>query len=318
MWKNKNVLITGATHFIASHLAERLVMMAANVKAFSRYDYQGDYGSLSRLPIHIRKQIELIPGSLMNPEAVDFAVKDADLVFHFGLLDMIYSTVNFRDYLEGTFIGTFNVLNSARKLDVKKFIHISNAEVYGKVEEMPIHEDFTLKAQSLSSSGDIGAEKLVEAYRATYNMPLSIARVFNAYGPIQSKDAVIPTIIEQALVGDKILLGNMHSIRDFVYVGDVVEGLIRMAELFESEGQAINIGSGQGTSINDLAEQIISLIGRGVEIVFDATRIRLQPDIEQQVADITKAKKLLGWHPGVSLSVGLKRTIDWFAERARG
>ena len=317
MWRENNVLITGATHFIASHLAQRLVTMGANVRAFSRYDYQGDYGSLSRLPIHIKNRIEIVAGSLLNQEAVEYAVNDIDLIFHFGLLDMVPSTINVRDYLEGTFIGTFNILNAARKFDVKKFIHISSAEVYGKVDEMPIHENFTLKAQSLNSSGDIGAEKIVEAHRSSYNMPVSIARVFNAYGPIQSRDAVIPTIIEQALIGDKILLGNMHAIRDFIYVEDVLEGLIRMSERAESEGQIINLGSGEGISIGDLAEQITFLIGRGVEIVFDATRIRLQHDIQKQVADITRAKKLLGWHPEISLNLGLKQTIDWFAEHVR-
>jgi dTDP-glucose 4,6-dehydratase len=315
-WKNKNVLITGATHFIGAHLAEKLVMLGSNVKAFVRYDYLNDWGSLDRLPTYIKNKIEVIPGSLTNPEAIDYAVENTEILFHFGVLDVIpYSHTNVRDYLEATIIGTFNVLNAAKKYDVQKLVHISTAEVYGKVQEMPINEKSPLKAQSPHISGDIGAEKIVEGYHLSYNLPVTIVRLFNTYGPMQSKDAIIPTIIVQALVEPKLFLGNMHAIRDFIYVEDVIGGFLKVAETPELTGEVINLGSGQGISIGSLAEKIITLIGRDVEIIFDATRIRIQsPDIEQLVADIAKAKDLLGWQPKTSLDVGLKQTIEWFAK----
>ena len=315
-WKNKNVLITGATHFVGSHLAEKLVMSGSNVKAFVRYDYQNDLGSLSRLPVYIKNKIEVIPGSLTNPEAIDDVVKNTEIVFHFGALDTVpYSHINLRDYLEKTVIGTFNVLNAVKKYGVQKLVHISTAEVYGEVKEMPINEKCPLKAQSPHISSDIVAETLVEGYYLSDNLPAAIVRLFNVYGPVQSKDAIIPTIIVQGLVGEKLFLGDMRPIRDFVYVDDVVEGLIKAAETPESVGEAINLGSGQGISIGDLADKIVMLISRDVEILFDATRMRTQsPDIEQLVADITKANHLLGWQPKTSLDDGLKRTIGWFAK----
>jgi dTDP-glucose 4,6-dehydratase len=108
-WKNKNVLITGTTHFIGSHLAEKLVTSGSNVKAFVRYDYQNDLGSLSRLPVHLKNKIEVIHGSLTNPEAIDDAVENTDVVFHFGALDAIpHLQTNLRHHLETTVIGTFN------------------------------------------------------------------------------------------------------------------------------------------------------------------------------------------------------------------
>jgi len=317
IWKDKNVLITGATHFISSHLAEKLVMLDSNVKAFIRYDYQNDWGSLDRLPMYIKNKIEVIPGSLTNPEAIDDAVENTDVVFHFGVLDMIPLHTNVREYLEKTIIGTFNVLNAVKKYGVQKLVHISTAEVYGKVKEMQINEKCPLKAQSPHISSDISAEKLAEGYYLSYNLPVAIVRLFNTYGPIQSRDAIVPTIIAQALVEPKLLLGNMHAVRDFVYVEDVVEGLMKAAEIPESVGEAINLGSGQGTSIGNLAEKIITLMDRDVEILFDATRIRLQDHgIEQLVADITKAGDLLSWRPKTSLDNGLKQTIEWFAKYA--
>ena len=333
IWKGENVLITGATHFIGSHLAEKLVMLGSNVKALIRYDYQNSRGSLDRLPVYIGNKIDVIYGSLTNPETVDYATENTGIVFHLGVLDMLpfYTNVrdyleldmlplhtNVRDYLEKAIIGTLNVLNAAKKYNVKKLVHISTAEVYGKVDNMPISEDCPLKAQSPHIGSDIGAEKLVEGYCLSYDLPVTIARLFNAYGPVQSGDAVAPTIITQGIVGMKLFLGDVRAVRDFIYVDDVVEGLMKMAEISGSIGEAINLGSGEGTSIENLAKKIMTLIGRDVEIIFDALKIRLQDTgIEKLVADISKARDLLGWQPSTSLDMGLRQTIEWFSEHSR-
>lgn len=315
-WKNTSVLITGATHFISAHLAEKLVMLGSNVKAFVRYDYLDNYGSLERLPIYINNKIEIIPGSLKNPEAMNNAVEDVDVVFHFGVLDMFPSVYNIREYLEETTMGTFNVLNASRNKNIKRFIHISTDEVYGKVKDMPISEECPTKAQSPHISSDIGAEKLTEGFFQYFDLPVVISRLFNTYGPIQSRKAIIPTIIIQSLTASKIYLGDMHAIRDFIYVDDIIDGLIKAVETPISVGETINLGSGQGISIGDLADTIVNLVGRDVEILFDANRIRLQNHaIDQLVADITKAKKLLNWQPKTSLNAGLEKTIEWFAKR---
>lgn len=311
-WK-KNILITGATHFIAVNLAERLVRLGGNVRAFVRYDYCNDKGLLDKLPVYIKNKIQVINGNLTNPEAVDYAIKDTNVVFHFGMHDMVPSNINVREYLETSAIGTFNILRSANQYGVEKFVHISTAEVYGEVKDMPINEETPLKARSPHISSDISAEKLVEGYYSFHNLPVTIARLFNTYGPMQSEGAVIPTIISQGLTEPKLRLGDMHSVRDFIYVDDVTLGLIKMAEAPESIGEAINLGSGQGISIEELSNKIIGLIGSEAEIIFDATRIRLQNHrIAQLVADVTKAKNLLGWEPKVSIDSGLEQTIKFF------
>ena len=315
--ENRSLLITGTTHFIATYLAEQLVRSGNNVKALIPYSYQSSLGTLGRLPLYIRSEIEVISGSLTNSETIDYAVKDASIVFHFGVFDMLPSHTNARDYLEKTVIGTFNVLNAARKYGVEKLVHISTDEVYGDVEDIPINEKSPLEARSPQNGSDIGAEKLVEGYFWSYSLPVAIARLSNTYGPAQSRSAIVPTIVIQALVGKELFLGDMHAIRDFVYVKDVVQGLIKIAEVPETVGEAINLGSGQGISIGELADRIVSLLGKDIEILFDATRIRLHSSgIRKLVLDIAKAKNLLGWQPETSLDDGLKQTIEWFFEQA--
>ena len=184
-WKNKNVLVTGADHFISIHLIEKLVKLGCNVKAFIRHDYHNSMGSLENMPAYIRESMQVIFGSLTNPDIIECAVKDTNVIFHFGILNVIpYDVTNTRSYLEGSIIGTFNLLNSAQKNKIEKIIHISTAEVYGNVKETPISESNTIKALSPQIGCDIGAEKLVEGYYNSYNLPLTIIRLFNTYGPI--------------------------------------------------------------------------------------------------------------------------------------
>ena len=314
--KNSNVLVTGATHFIGSHLIERLVSLGSQVKVFIRYDYHNDQGILKYLPVHIQNKIEIVSGDLTNPEAIEYATSGVEVIYHLGTVDIIpYLHINLRDLLEANVIGTFNVLNAAKKYKVQKLVYISTGDVYGNVEHAPIDEIQPLSALSPQIATYIGAEKLVEGYHLSEGIPVVITRLFNLYGPTQSKKAIIPTIIAQALVEPKLYLGNMHAIRDFVYVEDVVDGLIKAAETPESIGETINLGSGQGISVGDLAEKILMLIDRDIEILFDATRIRPQShDIEYLVANITKANELLDWQPSTSLDGGLQHTIDWFSE----
>ena len=314
--KNSNVLVTGATHFIGSHLIEQLVNLGNQVTAFIRYDYNNDQGALKYLPIHIQNKIRVISGDLTNPEAIEYATSGIEVIFHLGTVDVIpYLHINLRDLLEANIMGTFNVLNAAKKYKVQKLVYISTGDVYGNVELAHINEIQPLSALSPQIATCIGAEKLIEGYHLSEGLSTVITRLFNIYGPMQSKKAIIPTIIAQALIEPKLYLGNMHAIRDFIYVEDVIDGLIQVAEIPESTGETINLGSGQGISIGDLAEKMLMLIGRDIEILFDATRIRPQShDIEQLVADITKANEILDWQPNTSLDGGLRHTIDWFSE----
>jgi nucleoside-diphosphate-sugar epimerase len=180
---------------------------------------------------------------------------------------------------------------------------------------VPIDEKHPLQAQSPYAASKIGADKLAESFHLTYNLPVAIIRPFNTYGPRQSARAVIPTIITQALSKDEVRLGATHPTRDFNYMEDTVEGFIKVAESPKSIGKVINIGSGKEISIGDLADKIVSLIDRDVEIVSDETRIRPEKsEVNRLLADNSKAKELLQWEPKVSMDEGLRRTIEWISE----
>ena len=315
-WSDKTVLVTGAGGFIGSHLTERLVDLNANVKAFVRYNSRNSWGMLELLPREKLDQVEVVMGDIRDYDAVLKAMKDVDIVFHLASLIAIpYSYVHPREVVETNVLGTLNVLMAAKELGVDRFVHTSTSEVYGTAKYVPIDENHPLQGQSPYSASKIGADKLAESFYLSYDLPVCIIRPFNTYGPRQSARAVIPTIITQALTGDKVYLGNLHPTRDYTYVDDTVRAFIMIAECRKAIGEVINVGSNFEISIGDLARKIISLIGRDVEIVVDPKRIRpSKSEVERLRCDYTKARKILGWEPKISLEEGLRRTIDWIRE----
>lgn len=313
-WKRKTVLVTGAGGFIGSHLTEKLVDSGAKVKAFVRYNSRNDWGLIGILPSHTKEKIEVIMGDLRDPETIRSVMKDVDAVFHLGALIAIpYSYIHPREVVETNIMGTLNILNAAKEYKPEKIIHTSTSEVYGTAQYVPIDEKHPLQGQSPYSASKIGADKLAESFYRSYDLPITTLRPFNTYGPRQSARAVIPTIITQALAQNKVLLGSLEPTRDLSYVDDVVDGFIKAAESERSTGEVINIGSGFEISINDLANKIISLIGKKVNIVSDPKRVRPQKsEVGRLMADNSKAKELLNWEPKISLDEGLRKTIDWF------
>lgn len=315
-WDRSRVLITGAGGFIGSHLTERLVSLGAEVRAFVRYNSRNDRGLLEVLPREIRDHLDVVMGDLRDPDAVREALKHIEVVFHLGaIIPIPYSYYRPREVVETNVMGTLNVLTAVRHLGTEKVVHTSTSEVYGTARYVPIDEDHPRQAQSPYAASKIAADKLAESFHRSFDLPVTVLRPFNTYGPRQSARAVIPTIITQGLARDDIQLGAMDPVRDFTYVEDTVEGFLKIAECPEAVGQEINVGSGQGISIRDLADRIVSLIGRKVRITFDAERVRPEgSEVDRLVADFSKATSLTGWAPKVSLDEGLKRTIDWISE----
>ena len=315
-WIGKKILVTGAGGFIGSHLTERLVELGAQVRAFVRYNSRNDWGLIEWLPVDILNELEVVAGDLKDPGAVRNAVKDTEIVFHLGSLIAIpYSYINPGDVVQTNIIGSLNILNASKEYGVEKVIHTSTSEVYGTALYVPIDEKHPLQAQSPYAASKIGADKLAESFHLSYNLPVAIIRPFNTYGPRQSARAVIPTIITQALSKGEVRLGATHPTRDFTYIEDTVDGFIKIAESHRSIGEVINIGSGKEILIGDLADKIVLLTGRDIEIVSDATRIRPEKsEVNRLLADNSKAKELLQWEPIISMDEGLRRTIEWISE----
>jgi NAD dependent epimerase/dehydratase len=316
-WQNKRVLVTGAGGFIGSHLVERLVELGASVRALIHYNALGSWGWLDYSP-H-RERIEVIMGDLTDRDLVFQAARNVEIVFHLGALIAIpYSYQAPSSYVRTNIEGTLNILLAARDLKVGRLVHTSTSEVYGTARYVPIDENHPLQGQSPYSATKIAADKLAEAFHCSYGVPVVIVRPFNTYGPRQSTRAVIPTIISQCLNGDTIRLGHLHPTRDLNYVSDTVEGFLRAAIADNVLGQTINLGSGREISIGNLALLIARLLGKQVQVITDERRRRPEKsEVERLLADNSKAKRLLGWEPRVSLEEGLLRTIDWMREHRR-
>lgn len=315
-WQTKKALVTGAGGFIGSHLVEQLTVLGATVRAFVRYNSRSDWGLLELLPKDKRNEVEVIMGDLRDGDAVRFAARDVDIIFHLGALIAIpYSYVHPRETIETNIMGTLNVLTRARETGVEKIVHTSTSEVYGSAQYLPIDEKHPLQGQSPYSASKIGADMIAESFCRSFELPVAIIRPFNTFGPRQSARAVIPTIISQALTKEQILMGSLHPTRDFTYIDDIVEAFIKVAESPNSTGEVINIGSNFEISIGDIAKKVIAIIGKNREIVIDPKRLRPEKsEVERLRSDNTKAKNLLEWEPKISFEVGLKRTIEWIAD----
>lgn len=312
-WNNKQVLVTGAGGFIASHLVETLIREGARVRAFVRYNSRGDPGLLNLLDEDVRAQVEVVAGDLRDPDAVQSAVRGMNTMFHLGALIAIpYSYLHPVEVVETNVIGTLNVLMAARAHGVERLVHTSTSEVYGTARRVPMDETHPLQGQSPYSASKIGADKLAESFYCTYSLPVVTVRPFNTYGPRQSARAVIPTIISQALSRDEIRLGSLDTKRDFTFVSDTVNGFLCAAKTPRVEGEVFNLGTGSEVSVGELAERVLCILGKDIPIVQEDQRKRPEKsEVMRLLSDNSRARDILGWQPQVGLDEGLGQVIDW-------
>lgn len=315
-WHGKRVLVTGAAGFIGSHLTERLVELGATTRALVHYNALGSWGWLDESPV--LDQVTVVAGDVCDRDSVREAMTDVDIVFHLAALIAIpYSYRAPASYVRTNIEGTLNVLQAAKELGVERLVHTSTSEVYGTARYVPIDETHPLSGQSPYSASKIGADKMAEAFRLSFNLPVVTVRPFNTFGPRQSARAVLPTIMSQCLAGATVKLGNMHPTRDLNFVANTVDGFVLAAIAPGAVGCTINLGSGREISIGDLAQLIARVAGRSITIETDEARLRPKAsEVERLVADNTLARTLLGWEPSVSLEEGLARTFKWMKQNA--
>ena len=312
-WGGRQVLVTGSAGFIGSHLTEALVKAGAGVRAFVRYNSRNDYGWLELADESLIADVEIFRGDLANPEAVRGACAGVDVVLHLGaLIPIPYSYRHPREFVTANTVGTLNVLEACRAAEVSRLVHTSTSEVYGTALRVPIDEEHPLQAQSPYAASKVGADQLALSYQRSFDTPVVIARPFNTFGPRQTARAIIPTIFTQALSRDRLELGSLSPTRDFLYVEDTVQGMMRCAEQPKIEGEVFNLGTGQEISVGKAAERILSLLG--LEKPIDESAGRRRPpnsEVERLVADRSKAEALLGWRPAVQFDDGLRHTLEW-------
>lgn len=321
MIEAKLILVTGADGFIGSHLSEELVRQGYKVRAFVLYNSFNSWGWLDTVSKEIRENIEVFSGDIRDPYGVKEAMKGCDVILHLAALIAIpYSYHSPDTYIDTNVKGTLNILQAARELGVKHVIHTSTSEVYGTARFVPITEDHPLQGQSPYSASKIGADQIAFSFYSSFNLPVTIIRPFNTYGPRQSARAVIPTIITQIAKGQhQIKLGSISPTRDFNYVKDTVSGFIAAMKSDNGIGEVINLGSNFEISIGDTVELIAEVMDRKIEIITEEVRLRPEnSEVERLWADNSKANKLLTWKPEYGGLEGFRRglteTIDWFTQ----
>jgi len=313
---NKKVLITGADGFIGSHLTEALVELNCKVKAFCFYNSFNSWGWLDTLAPEILQKIEIFTGDIRDPNGVRKAMEGCDVVFHLAALIAIpYSYHSPDSYIDTNIKGTLNIVQAAKNLNITKVLVTSTSEVYGTALYVPINEEHPKQGQSPYSATKIGADSIAESFFKSFNLPVTIVRPFNTFGPRQSARAVIPTIITQLLAGKKeIKLGALHPTRDLVFVKDTVNGFLEIAKCDQLIGQEVNIATQTEIRIGDLAQKMIDLINPQARIISDDIRVRPEKsEVERLLGDNSKLSKHTNWKQQVTLNEGLNLTINWFA-----
>lgn len=311
----KKILVTGATGFIGSHLAERLVKIGYEVKTFIHYNSFNFWGWLENSPYV--SDMEIVKGDVRDFDSVYSAMQDCSEVFHLAaLIGIPYSYDSPLAYIRTNIEGTYNVLQSARMLGLENIIITSTSETYGTAQFIPITEEHPLVGQSPYSATKIAADQLAVSYYRSFELPIKIVRPFNTYGPRQSARAIIPTVIAQILSGKReIKLGNLLPTRDFTYVLDTVEGFVEISKCDNLNGQVTNIGTKTEISAKDLVLLISRLCNEKVSIVQEEERFRPpKSEVERLLCENTKIIEHTNWRPKYSIDKGLRETINWMKE----
>ncbi len=317
--KNK-ILVTGADGFIGSHLVEALVKKGFKVKAFTFYNSFNSWGWIDSFDKSITKELEIISGDIRDYDSIKKASKNTDYIFHLAaLVGIPYSYHAPETYIDTNIKGTLNILRASKERNDLKVIHTSTSEIYGTPKFLPITETHPASAQSPYAASKVGADHLAYSFYTSYNLPVSIIRPFNTFGPRQSLRAVIPTIISQVLNNNEtIKLGNTYSTRNFNFISDTVNGFISAIGKKKIFGEIINIGSNYDISIKDTAGEILKLMKKKVSITEENFRKRPEKsEVEVLKASGLKAKKLLNWSPKFKGKTGflraLEKTIKWYS-----
>jgi NAD dependent epimerase/dehydratase len=316
--KGKKVLITGADGFIGSHLVESLLLEGCSVKAFCYYNSFNSWGWLDTFTKDKLAQIEIFTGDIRDPNGVRTAMQGVDIVFHLAALIAIPFSYHSPDsYIDTNVKGTLNIVQAAKDLNVERVLVTSTSEVYGTAQYIPIDEKHPRQPQSPYSASKIGADCLAESFYRSFNLPLTIVRPFNTFGPRQSARAVIPTVITQLFNGQtEIKLGDITPTRDLVYVKDTADGFIEIAKADKLIGHDCNIATQSEISVGDLAAELIGQINPEAKIVADKQRLRPEKsEVFRLYGSNAKIKELTNWRQKYDLKTGLAETIAWFSNK---
>lgn len=320
----KNIFITGGAGFIGSHLVEALVKSGHKVKTLVRYNKENSIGWLSNVNKDIKNEVEILFGDINDPFLIEKNTKKIDIIYNLAaLISIPYSYESPSEYVRTNINGTINCLEAAKKNNVQQFIQTSTSEVYGTAQQKKISETHPLNAQSPYAATKIASDQLTLSYFKSFNLPATVIRPFNTFGPRQSMRAVLPNILMQIAKSKKnpvdVILGNVNSRRDFVYVSDTVNGFMKCINNKKINGEVINLGTGIQFSILEVVNILRKRLDKKIRIITDKKRVRpKKSEVNILIANNTKAKKLLNWRPNFSgkkgFELGILKSLEWFNE----
>lgn len=317
--KGKKVLVTGADGFIGSHLVERLLEEGCKVKAFCYYNSFNSWGWLDTFPKEKLSQLEIFTGDVRDPNGVRTSMQGCDVVFHLAALIAIPFSYHSPDsYIDTNVKGTLNIVQAAKDLGIERVLVTSTSEIYGTAQYIPIDEKHARQPQSPYSASKIGADCIAESFYRSFNLPLTIVRPFNTYGPRQSARAVIPSIIIQLMNGkDEIRLGDLRPTRDLLFVKDTAEGFVAIAKSDQLIGEDCNIATQSEISIRDLAQNLVNKIRPTAKIITEEERMRPEKsEVFRLYGSNEKIMSNTGWKANYTLDQGLDETVQWFKDPA--
>lgn len=316
----RNLLLTGGLGFIgrnfaryvATHLPQyRVIVLDAHTYAASEPAEDAWQPAPDRY--------EVWEGNVCDEQLVDDLVSGADVIVHMAAETHVTRSISDdRVFFETDVLGTQIMATAAlRHRDrVERFIHVSSSEVYGTAVTDTMDEDHPLRPMSPYASAKCGADRLIHSYWETYRLPAVIVRPFNTFGPGQHLEKAVPRFITSCLLGEPITIhGDGSAARDWMFVEDLCRALGRLVEvdLGSVVGQALNVGTGRHTSVLDVARAVQEAMGGSAPLPFEFT-IERPGQVQRHTCDASRASRLLGWEPSVSLEAGLDRTISWYGD----
>jgi nucleoside-diphosphate-sugar epimerase len=305
----ERVLVTGATGFIGSHLTRRLVDDGAEVHAVT--SRVSSVWPVRLLDLHGR--LTLHEADLADRGAMEVladAVRPA-YVFHLGAYTHVgKSWARMDECVQVNVQGTVNLLQALSAYGYERFVFTGTSEIYGDVD-VPFREDAQVHPISPYAVSKYAAERFCSMFHLARDWPIVMLRPFNAYGPAQSPDRVVPEVIVRALRGQPLRMTQGGQTRELNYVEDLTAGFVAAAVAPGVTGEIINLGCGREVSVRAVTDLTLDLLGRPIEPEYGALPER-PTEIRRMVSDPGKAQRLLGWAPVTSLEDGLARTIDWY------
>jgi dTDP-glucose 4,6-dehydratase len=306
--KDKRILVTGGAGFIGSEVVSQLVKKNAKVTVLDNFSS----GKKEYLPKN-NKNLRIIKGDITDEKIVTRSVKDQESVIHLAALPFIPDSFYYpADFFNVNTTGSVNLLwKSIQSSSVDRFIHISTSEVYGSAQFVPMDENHPTAPHSTYAVSKLAGDRVAFTLHKENGFPVVIIRPFNSYGPKYTQPYIIPEIMNQLLNGTKeLMLGNIDATRDFTFVSDTADAIIRSLDSTKAIGEIINVGSGNEISIRDLALKIGKISKTKVKIRYDESRERPY-DVNRLVCNNKKAKTILSWTPKITMDQGLKKIFQW-------